>query len=525
MRRFPVLAAAVVTLLPATLLSTAGPAAAATATLTVYTYDRTGTKLASPLQLINLDNGAEYTGTSLKAKKLPKGKYAVLTDIYSTKDTTDTLGARVLKVAGNTSTTIDARSGRPIRVALDKNPGDQYYQELRAGICANGPSSSTDVAAWNVPGKMFVIPNASKSLQFAYNSAWTDSTTNSAWLVSAVATTVPAGVTRTWRSSSLATVRARAKRGPAGSDQTDVRLEESTPCHAGYGIEAFSGQTPAIATIHASPGKWQLSANWWGTESGGSTAMMGFDNRDLTLLAGHSYSQDFFNAGWGPGRNLPRMYSNPGELRFDTSLMFTDVAYELYAEASERSKVTLYNSGGKVVKSQWRTDWADGNPDFGATIKAKGWYTLQVDAQRYRPGIKHPADMLSPSVQAVFRMKLDPKASARTADVILPRLVPTGLDLNNRARAGSSTVLEIRQDPRHKEVDLKLGKVTAKTATTQVSFDGGKTWHSLVVRKSGSKWLATIKNPASGTVALRSRIITTTGAYAQVTIYRAYTIG
>lgn len=525
MRRPPVLAAALIMLLPVTLLTTAGSASAAAATLTVNTYDRTGAKIRVPLQLISLDNGAEYTATSLKAKKLPKGKYAVLTDIYSAKDGTDTLGARVLKVSGKTTTTIDARQGRPIRVSLSKNPGSRYYQELRTQICANSSSSSTEVGAWNTPGKMFVIPNGSKSLRFAYNSAWEDSTTNSVWLVSAVTTKVPAGVTRTWRTSSLATVTARAKRGPAGSDQSDLRLEETNSCHAGYGIQAFSGRTPAVATIHASPGKWQLSANWWGTESTGSTAMMGFDNRNLTLVAGRSYRREFFTAGWGPGRNLPRMYSDPGQLRFDTSLMFTDPSYDLYSEASERSKVTLYNSAHKVVKSQWRTDWRGESSDFGAKIKAKGWYTLQVDARRYRPGIKHPADMLSPRVQAVFRMKLDPKAKPRSADVILPRLVPTRLDMNNRAKAGSSTVLEIRPDRRHKEVDLKLGKVTAKTVTTQVSFNGGKTWRSIAVRKSGARWLATIKNPASGAVALRSRITTTKGAYAQVTIFRAYTVG
>jgi hypothetical protein len=520
-----VLAAAIITLLPTTLLSTTGSASAAAATLTVHTYDRTGAKVTVPLKLINLDNGAGYTGKSLRAKKLPKGRYAVVTDIYSAKDGTDTLGAKVLKVSGSTTTTIDARHGRPVQVALDKAPAGQSYQELRAQICANSSSSSTEVGAWNSPGKMFVIPNGSKSLRFAYSSSWADGMTNSLWVVSAVGKTVPAGVNRTWRTSSLATVTARAKRGPAGSDQTSLRMEEASSCHAGYGVAAFSGQTPAVATIHASPGKWQLSANWWGTENTGSTAVMGYDDRNLTLSSGQSYRKDFFNAGWGPGRSLPRMHSKPAQLRFDTARMFTDPAYDLYSEASGLSKVTLFNSANKVVKSQWRTDWEGRGSDFGAKIKTKGWYTLQVDAQRYRPGIKHPADMLSPRVQAVFRMKLDPKAKPHSANVILPRLVPTGLDMNNRARPGSSTMVEIWPDRRHKEVDLKLGKVTAKNAIFQASFDGGKTWRWVPVRKHGAKWLATISNPATGDVALRGRITTTKGEYAQVTIMRAYTVG
>jgi hypothetical protein len=523
LRRLLALAAAAA-LLPITLVSTTASAATATAYLTVITYDRSGAKLKAPLHLINLDNGAEYKGTSLAAKKLKKGKYAVLTDIYSAKDATDTLGARVLKVSGKTSTTIDARRGKPVKLNLDKKPGDVFYQEMRAQICANSSSSGTEIGAWNVPGKMFVIPNSSKSLQFAYNSSWSDGSTGTLWMVSgATRSTVPSGVSRTYRTASMATVTGRLKRGPAGSDNVDLRLEERAACHAGYGASAFSGTSPTVAKIHASPGNWRLEADWWGTESGGNSAMMGFDNRNLTLAAGKSYTRSFFNAAWGPGRNLPGMYS--ATLRFDTSLMFTDPSYDLYSEASERSRVTLYNGANKVLKAQWRTDWEGKGPEFSTKIKKKGWYRLQVDAQRYRPGIKHPADMLSPRAQAIFGMRLNPKAKSRYADVILPRMIPGGLDMNNRARAGSSTVLEIRPDRRKNTPDLKLANVTAKTVTAQVSFDNGKTWRSVPVKKVGSGWQATVKNPASGAIALRSRITTTKGEYAQVTIYRAYTVG
>ncbi|MET8147910.1 hypothetical protein ACIBSW_25160 [Actinoplanes sp. NPDC049668] len=516
--------AAATVLLPVTLVSAPASAATATAYLTVITYDRSGAKLKAPLHLINLDNGQEYRGTSLKAKKLKKGKYAVLTNVYSTKDGTDTLGARVLKVSGRTTTTIDARRGKPVKLALDKNPGDAFRQELRAQICADSDSSFTEIGAWNVPGKLFVIPNSSKRLQFAYSSNWSDGAMGNLWMVAgATKSAVPAGVSRTYRTASLATVTGRVKRGPAGSDNVSLTLEEHTPCHAGYGASAFSGISPVVAKIHASPGRWRLEADWWGTESGGASAHMGFDVRNLTLAAGKSYSRSFFSAAWGPGRNLPGMYSST--LRFDTSLMFTDPSYDEYSEASERSRVTLYNGANKVVKAQWRTDWEGKGPEFSTKIKKKGWYRLEVDAKRYRPGIKHPADMLSPRAQVTFGMKLNPKAKSRHADVILPRMVPAGLDMNNRAKANSSTVLEIRPDRRRNTPDLKLGKVTAKKVTAQVSFDNGKTWRSVPVKKVGGRWQATIQNPASGAVALRSRITTTKGEYAQVTIYRAYTVG
>jgi hypothetical protein len=520
-----VILAACAVLLPVTLVSTTASASTAASYLTVTTYDRGGAKVKAPLRLINLENGAEYTGTSLVAKKLGKGKYAVLTDISTAKDGSDTLGARVLKVSGRTTTTIDARAGKPIKVAIDKNPGSQFAQDLRAQICANGPASSTDIGAWNSPGKLFVIPNSSKSLQFAYNSSWSDTSVGSLWMVSGITkSAVPAGITRVARAASLATITGVIKRGPGGGDSVDLRLEEGDSCHAGYGASAYgSGVGPVIAKIHTTPGSWRLEADWWATETNGNPAMIGFDWRTLKVAAGKSYTHSFFNAAWGPGRNLPNMYGK--YLRFETSLMFTDPANDEYSEASERSLVTLYDGAGKVVKSQWRTDWEGKGSDFEAKVKKKGWYRLQVDAQRYRPGIKYPAGMLSTRAQAVFGMKLDPKAKSRYADVILPRLVPLGLSMTNQAKGGSSTVVQIRPDRRLIDPDLQKGKVTARTVSVQASFDNGKTWRSVAVTKSGNRWLATVKNPASGAVALRSRITTTKSEYAQVTIYRAYAIG
>jgi hypothetical protein len=64
-----------------------------------------------------------------------------------------------------------------------------------------------------------------------------------------------------------------------------------------------------------------------------------------------------------------------------------------------------------------------------------------------------PADMLSPGVQATFGMRLNSRAKSRYADVILPQMVPGGLAMNNRARAGSSTVLETRRHSERRDID------------------------------------------------------------------------
>ncbi|GAA4589264.1 hypothetical protein GCM10023107_12290 [Actinoplanes octamycinicus] len=516
-------------LLPVTLVSTTGSASAASGKLTVKTYDRAGKVFRASVQIIDLATNQSWTVPSFKAKTLRKGTYAVITDMWNPHDGTDalgtdTLGATIVKVGTKAvSTTIDARRGRPVQVRLDRAPGAPFEQTVRAAICA-GDSAPINVAAWNHPGRLFVIPNGSKKLRFAYASAWQDGFSSDLWMVSAPARrTVPAGVSRTFAASSLATVAAWARRGPAGGDRVRVEIQEKTECHPGYGVSTQLETTPGVVRLHATSGKWTLTADWSGVTRTGESPTVGFDTRTLSLAAGRSYSRWFFNAGWGPGVQLPEMTAS--RFRFTADHMFTEPANPGAFEASQKSLVTLYDSKHRVVKKQTRLTWGDHDPSFSAKIKSKGWYTLRVDAQRYRPGLVYPADLLSPTTQAVFRMKLDPKAKPRVADVILPRLVPTGLSVRNQGRPGGTTVVQIRPDRQTYDPDLALGKVTAKSVVLQASYDGGRTWRSMPVNRTGGTWQATVSNPASGAVTLRSRITTTKGAYAQVTITRAYTVG
>jgi len=524
-RRTFLSALATAALLPIALVTTTASASTTSGTLTVTTYDRTGAKVAAKLYLVDVATNQQYTATGNKAKSLHKGTYAVVTDIWTAGNQTDTLGARVIKVSGKTTTTIDARSGKALRVTLSKTPGQEYQPELRAQICA-APDSVTEVGAWNVPGKLFVIPNSSKHLQFAYAASWQNSTTNDAYVVAgSTKSTVPTGLSHTYQTASLATVTGALKSGPSAGDSAELRLTERTACKAGYGSLFYSGPMPATATVHASPGSWDLEADWTAVQKNGETAFIGFLPRTVKLAAGKSYHQSFFTSAWGPARNLPTV--GAAKIGFDTSSMFTDPGAGTWGgEGSQRSKVTLYDAKHKVIKSQWRSDWADGEPWFSATAKANGWYTLQVNAQRYRPEQSYPATLLSTKADAVFHLKADPKAAERVADVIMPRLVPSGLTMSNSAQPGTNTVVVIRPDRHNPDNGLKFGSVKAKTATLLASFDSGKTWHAMPVKKVGGNWQATVKNAGqTGYVYLRSRLTATNGQWVEVTDYRAYRLG
>jgi hypothetical protein len=79
-------------LLPVALLTTTGSAAAATNSLTVATYDRTGAKVSAALTVVNVSTYQEYKGTGNKTRwVLPKGTYAIVGDIWTSRDHSDTL--------------------------------------------------------------------------------------------------------------------------------------------------------------------------------------------------------------------------------------------------------------------------------------------------------------------------------------------------------------------------------------------------------------------------------------------------
>ncbi|MBM2617505.1 hypothetical protein JIG36_18270 [Actinoplanes sp. LDG1-06] len=133
--------------------------------------------------------------------------------------------------------------------------------------------------------------------------------------------------------------------------------------------------------------------------------------------------------------------------------------------------------------------------------------------------------MLSTTSRVTYRFSTKPKASA-LAGVYSVHLRPTGLNLVNRAKAGSTTkvainLLRTAANPDAKRgTDPKLSRMTA-----QMSPDSGQTWRTVPVQKIGGTWYATVTNPSTSAVALKVRATVAGGAYTEVTVFRAYGIG
>ncbi len=188
-----------------------------------------------------------------------------------------------------------------------------------------------------------------------------------------------------------------------------------------------------------------------------------------------------------------------------------------------KSSTTL-TRGGKTLKKQTRTSTSAYDSTFQYRMSSACWYGLTVQAKREHPTIAVPAGMLSYRTTARFRFHADPKKQ-QVAPVYLTRFAPTGLELQNAAKPGSTTNVNLTLD-RKKQGDVKLGTAPkVKTMTAWASYDNGNTWKKTTLKKSGSKWIATVKNPSSGYVTLRAKVTDTKGNSSDITIYRAYKIG
>ena len=505
---------------PALLLSTGSAALAATNTLTLTALNRSGAKVTISATVVNVDSSAEYTVKTGKAKKLPKGTYAVLAQIAT--GSTTTLAGKAVKVSGSSKLTIDARQGKRVGLALSPAPTGLYSQ-ISARVCSQ-TGVSYDVEAGG--DQLYVIPTTSTKVGFAALGSWTDASgMTDSYAVLNQTTGVPSNPARTYRQSTLATVTVDSRRGPSGSNFSDVAVQ---PVGKGCGLDLFaelvSSDAPTVSKLHLSPTTWDIRSDEFATvKKTGESWDIGGYMTTRKVAAGKSYSVRFYAAAWGPGPLLPDV-SN-GTISYNMNDGFEDPAYPgsgSSVEGGDTATATL-KFAGKTVKTKKDTGWMSDTTFLSYKAKKSGWYTLSNVARRYYPEITYPTGMLSTTSIATYRFQVKPNSSV-LAPVYAIQMTPVGLNRYNRAKPTSTTNVALKLT-RKSWSDLKPGKnPTVKSMTAKMSTDS-KTWKSVTVKKINGVWTALVGNPSGGAVSLRVRATYTSGAYTEVTIYRAYRIG
>ncbi|MET7490076.1 hypothetical protein [Streptomyces sp. NPDC005538] len=507
----------------APLLVPAASAQAASGSLTVTTLGRHGAKVSTTVTVVAVPSGETRTVKSGKRLSLPSGRYLAMTDIYESATDglgTDTLGAQVVSVSGAKSVTLDARKGKAVKVSLDTPADVTEPARISAQVCAAtlGMPSAFSVGGWNNAGSLYAIPNSSKLLQFGYLAQWSG---NDSYVAVKNTTGIPAAPGGSFKRAGLATMRFSVRGGTQMANQHDVALQptpKTDNCTTDLYAGVNGGSAPYITTAHVTPGSWQSRDDIFA--SNGDHVGGGFP-AVRTLKAGQSFTQSFGRAVWSPMHYLPHVRQKSVEFIPDALIGDPDVGT---SGADPTKETVVLTKGSTTVKKKTLTNWGSSDAEFSAAIHSAGTYRLTVDAHRYRPGITFPSGMLSSRVTLDWRFKADPAKSA-VASVFMTRFLPAGLDSRNRAKANSTTSVTVGAGRGSQGPDVKFTKTTVKSLKVWASSDGGRTWKAASVTRSGTSWKASVHNPASGAVALRSQVTDSGGGTSVETVYRAYAIG
>lgn len=263
----------------------------------------------------------------------------------------------------------------------------------------------------------------------------------------------------------------------------------------GIGAWVGVGPLPTTRTEYFTPGfKWSL-------DSAVTTPDCSFESlderrRSLTPPRAGRYVQEW---------NIGPFASSGGTAIWSTAGAEPSLAVPMLSTWDSRSVLAPYagTTGRSVLRdAQDRVVYQSDEPGVAYDWPAPppGAYSLTLDATRRAPW----SDRTS-TQHTVLRFTVrdgEPMA--------LPGIrLRTPLDEQNHARPG------VRQP-----ITLDVPG-SAAAPSLRVSFDDGRAWRKVAIRKAGANWAATISNPSSGQVSLR---MTVPGLVDQ-TVIGAFTIG
>jgi hypothetical protein len=503
----------------------AAPHAAAPATrfqLTVRIIDRSG-QPAKPidLQFLNLASGTNIDLGQNTSHKVRPGRYNVAAWIGTGTGNaqTFTLADQVIDVTRNRTITMDARQGRRVRVKLNAPEAVQEVLEFAPivrGHWAFNPSGIADsLNGGTFAAPAYVVPMKARGMTLYTYTVW-EKKGNTATrpspfrydIINVYRGGFPAHPTYTVRTSALA----RISVGVRATDQNQQatlmlspigRSGPPLPLNAGTTL----GATPARLTSYRSPGyQWQPIVDL--TSPSGEI-------RDNVLNMnpygrGH-FTERYFSAVLAPqAQNGPNATVESRQMQVSAGFSLlgdplhmgdTDVSSGVTA------RLRLY-SGGRLLASSH-----GGNLNLRIPA-ARHWYSLHIDATRT------PGATLSTQIHAVWRFSAHGTTGgfAFTPQLYASQLLPGGLNWRNQAAAGVVTPVTLRLYSPYSVTPTLLHVVRA-----QASSNDGKTWRLVTVRRRGSRYVLSVRDPQhAGFVSLRLYVRDGSGNSESLTVIHAY---
>ena len=496
------------------------PARAATgqASITVRAIDREGNTVAviASLQSVASDNVMD-TLTSAHTTAVPDGVYNIAAWVWEPGRKAATLVDREITIGSSQTVTFDARPGKQVRftvndptVAVDSMLVEPYSAATGIDTWWNdsyGPISGA--AVYVVPGQLPTGWDLFLEADLVRHEPGGVASPVEYNLVKIASGSIPSNPTVASTRAGLAQDHLTIRDWDQGTDGFAFTPREFGANGSGFGQLPTIGFgqmnvfPPAGVDEFFSPGyRWESVDYAAGDDYIGTSP----------LLAGHSYSQTFGAAVFGPSPSFgPSVYGTTIGL---SETFGNDLLVDPNGEGAGSESTGRYVSGvqGWLYQGSKLIEHASG---YGANFTAK----IGTARQQYQLKLAATADgTIAKSVTAAYWFTASADDTTLIDQSFWPRVVAQGLSEKDTAAGGSRTTLPIT-------FDTAAGAIAAHNVAVWASANGGKTWTRLGVSHSGSTWTATVSNPrAAGYVSLKIQGADSLGFGTLVTLVNAYAV-
>ncbi|WP_395574626.1 S8 family peptidase [Streptomyces sp. BK79] len=457
-----------------------------------------------------------YDADGTVTVRVPKGGYVLNSSIRVSADPekwkgADWIAQPKLEVRKNTTVTLDARTTKPVDITVPDKGAKWEFASADFTVETEDGAYGFGWLLDSYAGlrTRHLGPQVTDgSLSQQWDGHWTKGAkeqydTVSGGKVKQLAT----GYTRHFKKGELATLKAGLGASASGKKGA-VSAVGWLPGGFGGSSIGIEQSLPGTRTLHLSTGNgvtWDLEFEQYGGRDadGFPVVEAGYVlDAPQRYKAGKSYSATFNTAVFGPRLTGDFGLHRDGDTITGVVPLFADGKGHAGSSVFTSVATTLYRNGTKVGSHK--------DPLFG-----EGEFKVPSGDARYRltTSVKRSAKVAAASsrVDASWTFR-----SKKTADPTeLPAsgvrfAVATGLD--SKVPAGRKVTVPVT-------VEGAAAGRNLKSLTVQVSYDHGKTWKKVTVKKGK----ISVKNPAKGkSLSFRATIVDTKKNESVISIYDAY---
>ncbi|MEV6163792.1 S8 family serine peptidase [Streptomyces sp. NPDC052052] len=456
------------------------------------------------------------TGPDGTAKvRAPKGGYALDAAVYADpEDTTkgvDWIAQPNLNVTKDVTVTFDARKAKPVAFTL---PASDTKARFAAPDLQWDSENSAYTSGWFLNSyqgfrTLHVGPKVTDgSLSQHWLGSWAkSSSTRYDIAVGGPVTQAATGYTRKFTTAQMAKVKTSLGASVKGKKGGIAAWSQLPGAYSGWSY--WSTQNlPGTSTIYVSTAnkvKWSFDFSQnGGLDADGfpvAEAMYSLGN-PKTLTAGKTYTKKGNTAVFGPAVGSGYGVYRDGNDLVGILPLAADGSGNIGWSTYSSVKTVLYRNGVKLAQN---TDPLEGDPAIRVPSAAAD-YKLTTSVKR------------SSKVSAVST-RIDASWTFRSKKTSTPTLMPIStvrftpnVTLDGKVTAGRTASVPVK-------VQGAAAGSNLKSLTVYISYNGGKTWKKVAVKKGK----LSVKNPAKGkSLSYRAKVTDKKGNTSSVTIYHAY---